>query len=335
MTVYKKSNQRSYKYCTTVFTPTYNRAHTLPNLYESLKRQTCRDFEWLVIDDGSTDGTDELIRKWRSEADFEIRYRWQKNRGKHVAFNVGVRVARGAMFVPIGSDDRLLPNALEMLRFYWASIPLEEQDGFCGVAGLSLDMSGLVIGKAFPETVMDSTIPEMYTRHGVTGDKAGFVLTDVLKQYPFPEIPGERFITESIVWNRVSLNYRTRFVNEAICIKQYLSDGLSASSVAIRAGNPIGARLYYLEFVQLPVALKWKLKNLVNYIRFSFHATVALQQVLNDSPFRFLTMMLLPVGYLLYRKDRTVLMSRQPSETVGAKAASRSQGPRVTLSETS
>ena len=122
----------------TVFTPTYNRAHTLPRLYQSIRRQTVRDFEWVIVDDGSTDGTEALVRQWQQEGnDFPIRYFWQPNQHKKVAFNRGVREASAPWFVPIDSDDELLPDALEQFARMWATIPTAEQTRYCAVVGLS------------------------------------------------------------------------------------------------------------------------------------------------------------------------------------------------------
>src|SRR5688572_23550113 len=109
----------SRAYTFTVFTPTHNRAHTLQRVYDSLRGQTFRDFEWLIVDDGSKDGTDRLAAAWARSADFEIRYRRQPNRGKHVAFNAGVRDARGELFLPLDSDDACVPRALERFIHHW------------------------------------------------------------------------------------------------------------------------------------------------------------------------------------------------------------------------
>jgi glycosyltransferase involved in cell wall biosynthesis len=120
----------------TVFTPSYQRAKTLPRVYESLQSQTFTDFEWLVIDDGSTDNTRALVAGWQQDARFPIRYLFQKNAGKHVAYNRAARLARGELLVTLDSDDSCLPNALERFYFWWQSIPSAQRDGFAGVTPL-------------------------------------------------------------------------------------------------------------------------------------------------------------------------------------------------------
>jgi len=269
----RKLNKK-YKYTFTVFTPTFNRAHTLHKVYNSLKKQTFKDFEWLVVDDGSVDNTKALIEYWKSEASFDIRYFYQKNSGKHVAINKGVREAKGKFFLILDSDDACAPETLERFLEHWDSIPNEERKNFSGVSVLCMDAEGKIIGNEFPQSPCDLTYLELMTRYGVVGEKWGFHRTEVLIEFPFPEIPGEKFIPEGLVWNRIGQKYKIRHVNEKLRIYEALSDGLSASSIRIRAKNPLGTRLYYQEFIKLPVPLLWRLRNLINYIRFSFHACV-------------------------------------------------------------
>jgi glycosyltransferase involved in cell wall biosynthesis len=199
----------------TVFTATYNRAHTLPRAYESLKAQTLRSFEWVVVDDGSQDETRALVEGWAREASFPIRYYHQENGGKHRAFNRAVREARGELFAPLDSDDGLLPQALERLRWHWEQIPALERGRFTGVTGLCVDQHGTLVGARFPEDVLDSDSIEIRYRYALTGGKWGFHRTDVLRRHPFPEEPGRRYVIEDLVWSAIAQELRTRFVNEA------------------------------------------------------------------------------------------------------------------------
>ncbi|MBT9550652.1 MAG: glycosyltransferase family 2 protein [Hydrogenophaga sp.] len=212
----------------TVFTPTYNRAHLLNRVYESLKKQTCKDFEWLIVDDGSTDGTDNLVAVWKQDpgTDFPIRYIWQKNGHKKKAFNRGVKEAAGALFLPWDSDDEAVPNALETFRQHWLSIPLQHRQDFVGVCGLCEDPNGKQIGDPFPAQLLDSDSLEVRYRYGVTGEKWGFSRTDVLRQYPFPEnIRGH--VPEGIVWSAVAHRYQTRFISEVLRIYHPADDSIT------------------------------------------------------------------------------------------------------------
>lgn len=205
-----------YKF--TVFTPSYNRAHVLYRVYESLSQQNFRDFEWLIVDDGSTDNTRSLVEAWQQEANFPIRYVWQENGHKKTAFNHGVRLAKGELFLPADSDDRFLPNALECFVQHWHSISENERDKFAGVCGLCQDEHGQIVGDCFPGSWgVDSDSLEVRYRFGVRGEKWGFTRTDILRDYPFPDdLPGH--VPESVVWTAIAVKYKTRFINEVVRI---------------------------------------------------------------------------------------------------------------------
>ncbi|MGC1445756.1 MAG: glycosyltransferase family A protein, partial [Xanthobacteraceae bacterium] len=145
----------------TIFTPTYNRAHTLHRCFDSLSAQTLRDFEWIVVDDGSTDGTEELVGKWLKTANFPMRYLRQNHLGKHFAFNKAVVEARGYFTSCLDSDDALTPDALETLAAVWSAVPENERAGFCGVDGLCCDQHGQIVGERYPKDPLDASLREM------------------------------------------------------------------------------------------------------------------------------------------------------------------------------
>lgn len=257
----------------TVFTPTYNRAHTLPAVYSSLLEQTLRDFEWVIVDDGSTDGTAALVEDWCREGRVNIRYFWQSNGGKHVAFNRGVAEAAGELFLAWDSDDVGVPLTLERLKAEWESIPPTVRAQYSGVTCLCGDKNGNVLGDPFPVEALDSDAIRMNFHHRVRGDKWGFHRTAILREFPFPVFPGERFLAEGVIWNRIGRRYRMRFLNEVLQRKVYLQDGLTTASVRLRAASPEGACLYYSECARLPIPLSQRVRAYVNYWRFSFHRT--------------------------------------------------------------
>ncbi|QCC51773.1 glycosyltransferase family A protein [Halapricum salinum] len=206
----------SYEYTFTVFTPTYNRAHTLGRLYESLCEQTFQDFEWLVVDHGSEDGTAELIRKWQSEADFEIRYEIQETIGKHHNYNRGLKLARGELFYPVDSDDELLLEALEILYDYWTDISSEKRTDYAGVVGLCVNSQREVIGDRFPENPFISNPLDKRYIHNISGGKSGFLRTEVARQFPFPATSEVVRVDENIVWDSIAREYEYIYVNEKI-----------------------------------------------------------------------------------------------------------------------
>ena len=208
----------NYQYLFTVFTPTYNRAQTLHRIYESLKVQTLRDFEWLVVDDGSTDHTKELIQNYIKEAKFPIRYIWQKNQHKKVAFNRGVQEARGELFLTLDSDDACVPEALETFKQYWDLIPLNQKDQFSAVTCHCKNQHGKLVGTKFPNDITDSDSLEIRYKFKVKGEKWGFHRTDVLKKFPFPGTDLKGYVPESVVWNAISREYKTRYINKVLRI---------------------------------------------------------------------------------------------------------------------
>lgn len=296
----------SYSYKFTIFTATFNRSLLLVNVYESLKRQTFKDFEWLIVDDGSTDDTDNLVSVWLKEKIIPIRYIKQSNQGKHVATNLGVQKALGEFFLIVDSDDYFVDNALEKFIFYWEKIPAGQINSFSGIMANCVDKQGLLIGGKFPKDIFDEYFINTFYKFNVKGDKCGFFKTEILKEYPFPVIDNEKFLTEALVWNRISLKFKTRFINEELLIVNYQKDGLSGSSLKLRARYPLGAVLYYKEFISLPVSVLWKIRNLINYLRFSFHSgkNIFSQIFLLDNLFfKLISIILLPVSYFIYRSD--------------------------------
>lgn len=227
----------------TIFTPTYNRGYIIGKLYESLLRQTNKDFEWLVIDDGSSDNTEDLFSAWRNNTDaFPIRYFKVPNGGKHRAVNRGTELARGKLFFIVDSDDDLPENAVASIIEWEQSIA--DLSGFCGVAGSKGKQGSGIWGTTFEGDYIDATSLER-KQWNITGDKAEVFYTRILRNYKFDEIEGETFITEATVWNRMAYDgYKIRWFNQTIYHCEYLEDGLTANQRNIFARNPEGTARY-------------------------------------------------------------------------------------------
>ena len=238
----------------TVFMPCYNRAHTIHRVYESLQQQTFLDFEWLVVDDGSTDNTKAIVEARKKEAPFTIHYVWQENGHKKKAFNHGVRLARDQLFLPADSDDAFPPTALERFAHHWLAIPEHERIHFAGVCGLCQDQQGNTVGDPFPgDWGMDSDSVEIYYKFGVRGEKWCFTRTDVLRAHPFPEHP-PGYVPEGVVWTAIAAHYKTRFINEVV--RTYFQD---AGNQVTRTRNPArdAAGSLYWKTIVLNKELKW------------------------------------------------------------------------------
>ncbi|MCB1227694.1 MAG: glycosyltransferase family 2 protein [Verrucomicrobiales bacterium] len=202
----------------TVFTPTFNRAHTLGRVRESLEAQTCGDFEWLVVDDGSEDGTEALMRGWMAEGKLPLRYVRQVHGGAQVAHNTCLREARGQVVIKLDSDDGCVPQALERLKTLWEEIPAVERERFSGLTVLCEDQQGQLVGTPFPCSPLDCSTAELEYRYRVRGEKWGFVRTDLLRRYPLPEDVRGHYVPESFVWARLAQEFLTRHVNERLRI---------------------------------------------------------------------------------------------------------------------
>lgn len=224
----------------TVFTPVYNRAYIIDQLYQSLLRQTNYDFEWLIVDDGSTDNIAELVNQWIiCTREFEIRFCHQPNGGKHRAINRGVQLARGDAFLIVDSDDYLTDDAIDTVLKYWEQI--KDNAKFAGVSGLKMHWNMQVIGgEPCLDEYVDVTNLER-AEYGLEGDKAEVYKTNILKSFPFPEFEGEKFVTEAVVWNKIAYQgFMLRWFNKGIMICKYLEDGLTASGNELYIQNPKG-----------------------------------------------------------------------------------------------
>lgn len=299
-----------------MFTPTYNRGHTLGAVYETLKLQTFRDFEWLIVDDGSDDNTGELVQQWCREADFPIRYYWQENGGKHRARNMGVARAQGRLFFTLDSDDICVPNCLEVMKRHWDAIPDSEKNQFAGVTGLCAGRDGSVVGSKFPREVIDSDMFSIWQMRGQKGERCGFQRTDVMKEFPFPEIKGEKFMPESVVWYRIARKYKTRFFNAVLRIFEPNPSGLTSAKLRLLIECPRGKVLACGEYLTMPARLPAKLKSAVNYSRCSIHAGNNLTSIVIESPRPALVLLTMPLGIILYFKDRlTYRNSSRPTSS--------------------
>lgn len=299
----------------TIFTPTFNRSHTLPAVFESLLAQTYKDFEWVIVDDGSIDATAELVASWHKRAWFPIRYLYQPNSGKHIAINFGLREALGELFLTLDSDDKCIPTALACLEGYWQAIPPIQREGFSAVTALCVDERGHIIGDRFPQDILDSHPLELQYLYKVRGDKWGFQRTDVFRQFPFPSDSGSGFMPEGIVWNAIGRRYKTRYINEALLIvgTSYQGHELRLSEgLRMNHGYAKGMALWHAGILNEDIDWFWHapmkfLRSAVHYVRFSKQAgTSAWKNQHGVWTFigRILTCLAWPVGHLVYLLDR-------------------------------
>ncbi len=251
----------------TVFTPAYNRAHLLPRAYESLKRQGYRDFEWIIVDDGSTDDTEAVVGEWLENKDFPIRYIKKQNGGKHTAINRGVEEAKGELFFILDSDDMLTDDALQIVADEYETV--RGDSSFGGVCGLDCYQDGKIVGGGLPQETIDCNAVDIRYKYHVTGDMKEVFRTEVLREFPFPEIQGERFCPEQLVWFRIAQKYKLHYFNKPIYIAEYQGDGLTAGITRARMNSPVASMICYQEMTTYSnVPFVEKCKAAINYWRF-------------------------------------------------------------------
>lgn len=249
----------------TIFTPLYNRKDTIERLYRSLLKQKNREsFEWVIVDDGSTDGSGNLIEEFQKEKKIEITYKYTQNGGKMRAVNEGVKLAKGELFFIVDSDDYISDNCVELILKYANELP--EKLG--GLIFRKLDIqTGKVSGKSFPNLVMDSTPIEMVYNLGIIGDKAEIFKTELLRQNPFEVFEGEKFIPEATVWIKIGERYKMRYVDEPIYCFEYLEDGYTKNFYNLLKKNPKGFKKYYKEMLSYPIPFKNRVKFCIRYLQ--------------------------------------------------------------------
>jgi Glycosyl transferase family 2 len=305
---FRSERGAGHQYAFTVFTATYNRAYTLHRVYDSLRRQTFRDFEWLIIDDGSRDGTEELVNCWQGEADFSIRYLWQENQGLYMALNRGVQEAQGELFLQFDSDNACVPEALERFKYYWDAIPDDERPRFSGVTALCMDQQGRLVGSRFPRDVTDADYLEICYKHRMKGEKWGFQRTSIMQKFPFPTLG-----PEGLVWAAIGRKFKSRFVNEELLT--YWSDESGHSDRMSTLGKPAqnapGLALWHQSvlndhigwFSCLPEHF---LRSAAHFSRFSFHLGIGIRRQaasLTNFHAKVLWALMLPVGIAVHRRD--------------------------------
>ena len=288
----------------TIFTPAYNRAHTIGRTYESLLRQTCNDFEWLVIDDGSTDNTEELVRGWIAENKIPIRYIKQKNQGMHGAHNTAYHNITTELNTCIDSDDYMPDDAVEKIVRLWKE---KGSDKYGGIIGLDCTEDGRIIGTAFPEDLKETTLTGVYAAGG-TGDKKQVYRTDVINSYPdYPIFKGEKYVGLAYKYILLDQDYKLLTINSPLVVVDYQQDGSSYNMYKQYWNNPKGFSFFRkTEMVYAPT-LKRKFISCVHYVASSIISKD--RNFLKESPKKFLTALAIPFGIAWYYRIKSKVES--------------------------
>lgn len=281
----------------TVFTPTYNRAYCLHKCYESLKRQTCKDFDWLIIDDGSTDNTKELVDSWlQKDNGFEINYVYKENGGMYTGYNAAIALADTELTVCIDSDDYMPDDAMEKVLAYWEQ---HRDEGYAGIIGLDCLESGEVLGDLFPNQKSINLIDLYVGRYKLNnGDRKIFVRTDLYKSVaPMKVFPGEKDFNPHLMHLQISEKYDFLVMNEPLCIVDYQPDGMTNTVFKQYLRSPRSfreTRLYEMSIRGAP--LKFVLKKTIHYVS---SCIISGEPCISESPRKLLTILMYPFGVML------------------------------------
>lgn len=293
----------------TVFTPTYNRANTLTRLYKSLQKQTCKDFEWMVINDGSTDETNMLFSEWEHEInDFPIYYTRTANGGKLRALNKGIKEAHGDFFLILDSDDLLKPTAVEAILTGFKTLP--NDDSFIGISLVRGDLNAIPISRT-PN--IDQKIGYVdcnnleRKKYNLHADMAEVFYTEKLRQYKFPVWPDEKFTPEEVVWNQMALDgYKLRWFNKVEYLCEYQPDGLTNSTWNLLRDNPMGYAMMFNHHLLYSKGLKERVNNILQFI--SCCCLAGETDYVKECNEKVLALLLFPLGWLLsHRRKRQIM----------------------------
>ena len=286
----------------TIFTPTYNRAYTLHLCYESLCRQTCKDFCWLVIDDGSTDNTRELVDGWKKEAKIPITYFYQENQGMHGAHNAAYRLIETELNTCIDSDDYMPDDAVEKIVDFWNGKVNENGNvngnKVSGIIALDVDFSGNLIGTRLPEGVERTTLSGFYN-HGGRGDKKLIYRTEVIKSYPeYPLFKGEKYVSLAYKYELIDQDYELLTMNEPVCCVNYQPDGSTMNMFRQYIRNPQGFAFIRKQSMVLAPTARRRFIEAVHYVASSI--MLRNRRFIQESPRPWLVASAAPLGLLWY-----------------------------------
>lgn len=280
----------------TVFTPTFNRAYTLHKCYESLLRQTSNQFIWLIIDDGSTDNTSELVKDWINENKINIRYHYQKNQGMHGAHNTAYELINTEINTCIDSDDYMTDDAVEKIINFWIKNKREELAGFVALDSYE---NGEIIGTKFPEGLKETKYFDIYNILGVKGDKKFVYRSDLTKLYPYPIFEGEKYVSLAYKYAKLDDYYKLGIMNEVICIVEYMQDGSSLNMFKQYRRNPKGFSFIRIENMKdSRISSKRRFRECIHYVASSIIARN--KNFLSEVPYKGTVILALPFGILFY-----------------------------------
>lgn len=283
----------------TVFTPSYNRAHLLPRCYESLRKQTNLDFIWMVIDDGSTDQTGEIVSNWQKDNQlFDIEYYYKENGGLHTAYNEAIAHIETPLCVCIDSDDWMPEDAVQKILSLWEK---EGSDLVAGIVGLDYYENGQVVGDKLPNQRTINLIDLLIGKYHIkNGDRTNVVRTDLYRKYaPMKSFQNEKYFNPHYMHLQISKDFDFLVLNENLRFIEYQENGMSSAIFKQYRNSPRSfaeIRKLYLSFQSAP--LSFKIRNTI-HLASSLIMAKDLHTLKNESQYRLQVIAALPLGALL------------------------------------
>lgn len=293
----------------TIFTPTYNRAYLLSESYATLKNQTCKDFEWLIVDDGSVDNTEELVQQWVDEKEIDITYIKTENRGKPSATNTSIEKCTSDLWVCVDSDDHLAEDAVEKILSDYEII---KEDRNCnGIISNMYDYDGNVLGgREFPSRYTYIKYQDIRYKEKINADLMRIYKTSVLKKYRYPIISGEKFIGESYVYEQIGTMYYID--RNKLYYAKYREDGLTANYLRLHVDSPKGYKLLKEQVMIKPKPLWHQFRGAIMYVAACMLCEE--KNIVCNSPRKIMTLCAYPFGVLAYYKKYYGLVKKKKAE---------------------
>jgi len=279
----------------TIFTPTYNRAYILIQLYNSLKFQTSKDFVWLIVDDGSTDNTTELVEKWIIENLIEIEYYKQENSGKSMAHNKGVELTKTELFTCVDSDDFLTSTAVDDVLKCWGS---KNKMGIVGILAYKGLPNGKILTSMKKTSIELTTLKAAYAKHGLRGDTMLIFKTNILSKYKFPKFKDEKFVPEAYLYDLIDRDGELFMLRKVLYYCEYLDDGYTKNMAKLLIENPNGYLAYIKQRLILNINLKDKILDTIRYTAICIASRE--KGYIRKSIYPIITILTLPIGYIYY-----------------------------------
>lgn len=278
-----------------IITTTYNRGYCIHQVYESLLRQNSKDFMWLVIDDGSTDNTKQLIQSYMDQNLIEIEYIYQENKGMTGARNTAYQHIKTEINTIIDSDDWLVEDAVEKIIEFWNQ---NKAEGIAGIIALNRTVQGKIIGTEFPKGIQKCTYTDLFDKYQSKGDKKLIYRSDITRLYPYPEIEGEKFFPASYKFRLIDLDYQMLLMNEVVCTVDYNQDSMSFNKINQYRSCAKGFSFFRNEMMRISNNHKFIIKQSIHYIAESKLA--GNKHYIKESAKKWYTVICFPVGISLY-----------------------------------